>query len=49
MNWCITSASSRKLQPERLREAVDWIERYRAMCERNYQRLDALLKDLQGK
>jgi len=39
----------RKLQPERLREAVDWIERYRAMCERNYQRLDALLEDLQGK
>ena len=39
----------RKLQPERLREAVDWIERYRDMCERNYQRLDALLEDLQGK
>ena len=39
----------RKLQPERLREAVDWIERYREMWERNYQRLDALLEDLQGK
>ena len=39
----------RKLQPERLREAVDWIERYRQMWERNYQRLDALLEDLQGK
>ena len=39
----------RKLQPERLHEAVDWIERYREMWERNYQRLDALLGDLQGK
>src|SRR5690606_26589114 len=39
----------RRLQPERLHEAVDWIERYREMWERNYQRLDALLGDLQGK
>ena len=33
----------RRLQPARLQEAVDWIERYREMFERNYQRLDALL------
>ena len=39
----------RRLRPERLQEVVDWIERYREMCERNYQRLDALLEDLQGK
>ena len=39
----------RKLVPERLEEAVDWIERYRAMCEQSYQRLDALLEGLQAK
>lgn len=39
----------RRLQPARLQEAVDWIERYREMFERNYQRLDALLEDLQDK
>lgn len=39
----------RRLQPARLQEAVDWIERYREMFERNYQCLDALLEDLQGK
>jgi hypothetical protein len=32
-----------------LEEAVDWIERYREIFEQNYQRLDALLKDLQAK
>ena len=37
----------RKLEPKRLREAVDWIERYREMFERSYQRLDALLDELQ--
>lgn len=39
----------RRLQPQRLAEAVDWIERYREVFEQNYQRLDALLEDLQGK
>jgi DNA-binding transcriptional ArsR family regulator len=39
----------RKLELKRLEEAVDWIERYREIFEQNYQRLDALLKDLQAK
>ena len=39
----------RKLEPQRLDEAVDWIERYREVFERNYQRLDALLEELQAK
>lgn len=39
----------RKLEPKRLAEAVDWIERYRAIFEQNYQRLDALLEQLQPK
>jgi DNA-binding transcriptional ArsR family regulator len=39
----------RKLEPKRLEEAVDWIERYREIFEQNYQRLDALLEELQGK
>ncbi|HYD86461.1 MAG TPA: metalloregulator ArsR/SmtB family transcription factor [Vitreimonas sp.] len=36
----------RKLEPEPLEEAVDWIERYREIWEENYQRLDALLEEL---
>ena len=39
----------RKLEPTRLEEAVDWIERYREIFEQNYQRLDALLEELQAK
>ena len=39
----------RRLEPRRLGEAVDWIERYREIFERNYQRLDVLLDELQGK
>jgi DNA-binding transcriptional ArsR family regulator len=39
----------RRLQPQRLEEAVDWIERYRRIFEQNYQRLDALLEELKGK
>ena len=39
----------RKLEPKRLEEAVDWIERYRGIFEQNYQRLDALLAELQAK
>jgi DNA-binding transcriptional ArsR family regulator len=39
----------RRLEPKRLDEAVDWIERYREVFERNYLRLDALLEELQAK
>jgi DNA-binding transcriptional ArsR family regulator len=39
----------RKLEPKRLAEAVDWIERYREIFEQNYQRLEALLEELQAK
>jgi DNA-binding transcriptional ArsR family regulator len=39
----------RKLEPMRLEEAVEWIERYREICEQHYQRLDALLEALQVK
>ena len=39
----------RRLEPKRLEEAVDWIERYRELFEQNYQRLDALLVELKGK
>lgn len=39
----------RRLQPQRLDEAVDWIERYRRIFEQNYQRLDALLEELKAK
>jgi DNA-binding transcriptional ArsR family regulator len=39
----------RRLQPQRLDEAADWIERYRRIFEQNYQRLDALLEELKGK
>ena len=37
----------RKLETDRLEEAVNWIERYRAIFEQNYLRLDALLDDIQ--
>ena len=39
----------RRLEPKPLEEAVDWIERYRQIWEHNYQRLDALLAELQAK
>jgi DNA-binding transcriptional ArsR family regulator len=39
----------RRLEPKRLEEAVNWIERYREIFEQNYQRLDALLDELKGK
>ncbi len=39
----------RRLEPARLKDAVDWIERYREIFEQNYQRLDALLDELKGK
>jgi DNA-binding transcriptional ArsR family regulator len=39
----------RRLEPKRLEEAVDWIERYREIFEQNYQRLDALLDELKAR
>ena len=39
----------RRLEPKRLEEAVAWIERYREIFEQSYQRLDALLEELQAK
>jgi DNA-binding transcriptional ArsR family regulator len=38
----------RRLEPERLVEAVDWIERHRQIWEHNYRRLDVLLEELKG-
>jgi DNA-binding transcriptional ArsR family regulator len=39
----------RKLDGRPLREARDWIERYRAAWEASFQRLDDLLEELQRK
>lgn len=39
----------RRLEPKRLEQAVNWIERYREIFEQNYQHLDALLDELKGK
>lgn len=36
-----------RLEAARLREAVDWLANYRDYWEGSYQRLDALLSDLQ--
>ena len=36
----------RRLEPEALEAASDWIERYREIWESNFQRLDALLDEL---
>jgi DNA-binding transcriptional ArsR family regulator len=38
----------RRLEPQRLQDAVAWIERYREIFEQNYQRLDVLLDALQS-
>jgi hypothetical protein len=38
----------RRLEPQKLEDAVEWIERYREIWERSYQRLDALLAELQA-
>jgi DNA-binding transcriptional ArsR family regulator len=37
----------RRLEAERLAEATAWLERYRHLWEANFQRLDALLGELQ--
>src|SRR6059036_3933622 len=39
----------RRLDPKSLEEATEWLERYRAFWEGNYQRLDALLEELKTK
>ena len=39
----------RRLEVKPLEEANEWLERYRKYWEGNYQRLDALLDELQGK
>ena len=39
----------RRLEPKRLEEAVEWIERYREIFEQSYQRLDALLDELKAR
>ncbi len=36
-----------RIEAAPLREATGWLERYRQVWERNYERLDALLADLQ--
>jgi DNA-binding transcriptional ArsR family regulator len=38
----------RRLEPEPLEAATEWIERYRVIWEQNYQRLDALLAELKS-
>src|SRR5437016_9317140 len=39
----------RRLQPTRIREATNWLERYRRLREGNYRRIDALLDELKPK
>jgi DNA-binding transcriptional ArsR family regulator len=39
----------RKLEPKPLADATRWLERYRRLWEGNYQRLDALLEELNTK
>lgn len=38
-----------RLVPQRLKEATDWMEQYRAMWEQRLDRLEDYLKELQGK
>lgn len=38
----------RKLEPRPLAEANRWLERYRQTWEKNFQRLDALLDEMQS-
>jgi DNA-binding transcriptional ArsR family regulator len=37
----------RRIEAQPLAEASAWIEKHREICEANFQRLDALLEDLQ--
>jgi DNA-binding transcriptional ArsR family regulator len=38
----------RRLEPKPLAAATGWLERYRAIWEGNYQRLDAVLEELKA-
>lgn len=38
----------RRIEGAPLAEAVGWLERYREIWERNYQRLDALLEEMKA-
>lgn len=38
-----------RLEPAPLKEAADWIDDYRQLWEERFDRLDELLRDLQGK
>src|SRR5262245_544407 len=38
----------RRLEPKPLTEATEWIERYRAIWQSNFKRLDALLEKLKA-
>jgi DNA-binding transcriptional ArsR family regulator len=38
----------RRIEGAPLAEAAGWLERYREIWERNYQRLDALLEEMNG-
>lgn len=37
-----------RIEPEALQAATGWLEQYRKLWEGNFQRLDALLEDLQS-
>ena len=39
----------RRLEGDAMLVPIEWLERYRAVWEENYQRLDALLAELQAK
>lgn len=39
----------RRLEPEALEAASEWIERYREIWEANFQRLDAVLEELKDR
>jgi len=38
-----------RLEPRPLKDAADWLEHYRRFWEASFDRLEAYLKDLQGK
>lgn len=43
------TANLSRLEPEALREADDWLERYRKAWEERFERLDEVLDELQAK
>jgi DNA-binding transcriptional ArsR family regulator len=38
-----------RLEAARLKDVADWVERYRAMWEQRFDRLDAYLREIQAK